>query len=168
VTPRSPVTVNVSSGPAPVPVPELVGLTEREARAALKALGLSVGTVTERAAQGQVPETVLSQSPVAGHSVAVNGKVDLVIVEKQAEATVPALVGDTEAQALAVLEKAGLAVRTESAPTSEPARVGLVLKQSVRSGRRVAKGTAITVVIGAAETVTTTTTTTITTAAVPG
>jgi serine/threonine-protein kinase len=96
---------------------------------------------------------------VAGRSLAVNGKVDLVVVRKQAEATVPALVGDTEAQALAALEKAGLAARTESAPTSEPARVGLVLKQSVRSGRHVAKGTAITVVIGAAETVTTTTTT---------
>jgi serine/threonine-protein kinase len=159
-TPRSPVTVNVSSGPAPVPVPELVGLTEREARAALKALGLSLGTVTQRAAQGQAPETVLSQSPASGQSLAANGKVDLVVVAKQAEATVPALVGDTEAQALAVLERAGFNTRTESAPTSEPTRVGLVLKQSLRSGRRVPKGTTITVVIGAAEAVTTVTTTT--------
>ncbi len=162
VTPRSPIMVNVSSGPALVRVPRLTGRTQSAAEAALEALGLAVGTITNRAAKGQAPETVLAQTPAAGASLPANGKVDLVVVPKQTEAAVPGLHGDTEAQAIAALEQAGFVARTESAPAGEAGQVGLVLKQSPSSGRREPKGTTVTIVIGAVQTVTTSTTTTVT------
>jgi len=159
VLPGSPITVNVSSGPALVRVPRLEGRSLSAAEAALEALDLSLGTVTQRASQGQAPETVLSQSPPAGSSLQTEGKVNLVVVPKQADVTVPAVVGAGEGQAAASLEQAGFNPRVESAPTSEQAEVGLVLKQSPAAGRREPKGTTVTIVIGAAPSVTTTTTT---------
>jgi serine/threonine-protein kinase len=157
--PGSPVTVNVSSGPALVRVPRLQGRSLSAAEAALEALGLSVGTITQRAVSGQAPETVISQSPSAGSSLPSEGKVNLVVVPKQTDVTVPAVVGEGEAQAVAALEQAGFSPRIESASTSEPGQAGLVLKQSPSAGRRELKGTTVTVVVGALTTVTTMTTT---------
>jgi serine/threonine-protein kinase len=158
--PGSPVTVNVSSGPALVRVPRLEGRSLSAAEAALEALGLSVGTITQRAAAGQAPETVISQTPAAGGSLQTEGKVNLVIVPKQTDVAVPPVVGEGEAQAAAALEQAGLSPRIESSPTNEPAQVGFVLKQSPAAGRREPKGTTVTIVIGGAVSATTTTTTT--------
>ncbi len=157
--PGSPVTVNVSSGPALVRVPRLEGRSLSAAEAALEALGLSVGTITQRAAAGQTPETVISQTPAAGSSLQSEGKVNLVIVSKQVAVTVPAVVGVGEAQAAAALEQAGFTPRIESVPTGEAGQVGLVLKQSPAAGRHEPKGTTVTIVIGALASVTTTTTT---------
>jgi serine/threonine-protein kinase len=167
VSPHSPVTINVSSGAALVRVPRLTGKSQSAAEAALEALGLTLGTVTQRAAQGQTPETVLSQSPPAGSSLHAEGKVNLVVVPKPAEARVPPLIGEGEAQAAAALEQAGFRPRTETAPTTEQAKVGLVVKQSPSAGRHEPKGTTVTIVIGALSTQTTTTTGTTSTGAAP-
>ena len=59
-----PVTLSVSRGVPIIPVPSLVGLTLDGARDRLAAVGLTVGTLTQRF-EG-APGTVVDQSPAAG------------------------------------------------------------------------------------------------------
>jgi RHS repeat-associated protein len=70
-------TVTVS--PATVTVPDVVGLTQSEAEAAITAASLTVGTVTQAASDIVPAGNVVSQDPAAGTSVAQASAVDLVI-----------------------------------------------------------------------------------------
>jgi hypothetical protein len=54
--------------PAPVAVPDVLGRTQEEARAALESLGLTV-TITTEPADGQAGGIVVTQDPAAGASV---------------------------------------------------------------------------------------------------
>ena len=60
------VEVLVSSGPAPVTVPDVTGQSQSAAEMALTNAELELGTVTKRASGDQQPGTVLSQSPAGG------------------------------------------------------------------------------------------------------
>jgi beta-lactam-binding protein with PASTA domain/tRNA A-37 threonylcarbamoyl transferase component Bud32 len=142
------VTVLVSSGPAPVRVPDLTGQTREGAEAALTNAGLAVGAVTSRASSSQTPGTVLSQSPGSGTSLAADGKVDLVVAKAPKEIAVPGVVGQNEAQAAAARGAAGFAPKTAPATTTEPAQVGVVLKQSPAAGARARKGATVTITVG--------------------
>lgn len=76
------VALTVSTGPCPVSVPNLTGLTEQEASGVLLSLGLAVGTRSEECADdlGLTPGTVLSHAPAAGTVVAAGTAVNLVIL----------------------------------------------------------------------------------------
>jgi uncharacterized protein YfaP (DUF2135 family) len=63
-----------------IEVPNVVGLTEAEARAQLEAAGLTVGTLTDQASDAGAPGTVLGQSVAAGEEVASGTAIDLVVV----------------------------------------------------------------------------------------
>jgi beta-lactam-binding protein with PASTA domain len=74
-------TVNlvVSSGPAPVNVPNVVGLAQAAASSAVAAAGLTSGAVTT-ASSATVPKgSIISQSPAAGTSVAAGSVVNLTV-----------------------------------------------------------------------------------------
>ena len=62
----TPVTVFVSSGPAPVHVPDVIGQTLEAAEATLTNAELAVGTVTKQVSSTQTAGTVLAQSPDHG------------------------------------------------------------------------------------------------------
>ncbi len=157
------VTVLVSSGPAPVRVPDLTGQTREGAEAAIANAGLTVGSVTSRASASQTPGTVLSQSPGSGTSLAAGAKVDLVVAKAPREIAVPGVVGQNEAQAAAALGAAGFVPKTAPATTTEAAQVGVVLQQSPAAGVRARKGATVTIAVGAQTTTPTTPTTTPTT-----
>jgi eukaryotic-like serine/threonine-protein kinase len=158
----SPVSVLVSSGPAQVRAPEVTGQSQAAAEAALTKAGLVVGTVTRRVAAKQVPGTVLSQSPGAGVSLPAGGSVNLVVAQASKEITIPGVVGQSETQAAATLGAAGLNPKTVSTNTTEPAQVGVVLKQTPPAGRRARKGATVTIAVGALAVPTTPTTPTTT------
>jgi serine/threonine-protein kinase len=130
----STITVLVSSGPAPVRVPDLTGDSRRAAEAALANAELETGTVTQRVAANQQPGTVLSQSPGAGASVHAGDKVDLVVAQAPAQTPVPNVVGQNEASAAAALGSAGFKPTTQSESVSDPGKVGIVLKQNPAAG----------------------------------
>jgi beta-lactam-binding protein with PASTA domain/tRNA A-37 threonylcarbamoyl transferase component Bud32 len=161
------VTVLVSSGPAPVRVPDLTGQTREGAEAAITNAGLAVGSVTSRASAAQTPGTVLSQSPGSGTSLAAGGKVDLVVATAPKEIAVPGVVGQNEAQAAAALGAAGFAPKTASAATTEPSQVGIVVQQSPAAGARAKKGATVTITVGVLGPQTTPTTPTTTPAPAP-
>jgi hypothetical protein len=69
----------VSKGQEPVIVPDLSSLSQTEAENAITAAELSVGAITEQYSPTVAAGLVISQSPVAGESVAPGSAVDLVV-----------------------------------------------------------------------------------------
>jgi serine/threonine-protein kinase len=159
----SPVTVLVSSGPAQVRVPDVTGDSKRGAEAALEAVGLALGTVTQQVSGGQAPGSVLSQSPRAGSSVPTGSKVDVTIAKASNEVAVPRVLGQSETQAAAALGGAGFIPMVVTTTTTEQSKVGVVLKQSPSGGHVARKGSTVTLTVGALATEPTPTTPTPTT-----
>jgi eukaryotic-like serine/threonine-protein kinase len=165
------ITLLLSSGPAPVRVPDVVGETLEAAEATLMNAELALGTVTKRVAGVQPPGTVLAQSPSSGNSVHAGDTVDLTVAKAPKQVEVPSVVGTPAAVALARLERAGFKTSKETRATGEISRVGAILEQSPAGGAHARKGATVTVVVGVLGTPTTTTppttTTTTTTTATP-
>ncbi|MFI5005655.1 MAG: Stk1 family PASTA domain-containing Ser/Thr kinase, partial [Solirubrobacterales bacterium] len=158
----SPVTVLVSSGPPQANVPEVVGQSEAEARASLRAAGLQAGAVTKQEAPGQAPGTVLSQSPTAGSQVRSGEAVSLVVAKAPQEVTVPRVVGKKQERAEGELIGAGFAAKSVTRTVSSAAEVGLVLQQSPAGGRKAKRGATVTLTVGVLGQQTTPSTTTTT------
>jgi serine/threonine-protein kinase len=159
----STITLIVSSGPAPVRVPDVVGQSLSAAEATLTNAELTLGTVTQRVSTTQQPETVLAQTPSTGSSVHAGDKVNLVVAQAPKETAVPGVVGQNETAAAAALGKAGFTPKTTPETVSEQAQVGIVLKQSPAAGTNATKGATVTLTVGVLGTPTTPTTTTTTT-----
>jgi beta-lactam-binding protein with PASTA domain/predicted Ser/Thr protein kinase len=159
----SAVTLLVSSGPAPVRVPDVVGQSQTAAEATLSNAELSVGTVNRRVSSTQSAGTVLSQSPTAGSSLHAGEKVELTVAQAPKAVTMPNVVGAAEAAAAAALEHLGLVVHKVSHPTSEQAQVGVVLEQAPQPGDHVRKGATVLITVGVLAPETTPTTSTPTT-----
>jgi beta-lactam-binding protein with PASTA domain/predicted Ser/Thr protein kinase len=144
----SPVVVLVSSGPAPVKVPDVTGQSLSAAEATLANAGLAVGKVTKRSTSSSPPGTVLSQSPAPRSSVKAESKVDLVVAQAPKEVAVPDVLGESQTLAEVALGQAGFKVKTTSSPTSEAAQAGTVLHQSPAAGTQAPKGSTVTIAIG--------------------
>jgi eukaryotic-like serine/threonine-protein kinase len=159
----SSVTVFVSSGPAQVSVPEVIGQSEAEARASLRAAGLQAGTITRQSSTSEEPGTVLSQSPAPATSLRAGQKVNLVVARASNEVTVPRVVGKSEAQAAGELGQAGFKPSSATRTVENPAEVGIVLEQKPAGGRKAKRGATVTITVGTLGQQTSTTTGTTTT-----
>jgi eukaryotic-like serine/threonine-protein kinase len=164
----SPVTVYVSSGPREVSVPEVTGESQAAATAALAAAGLKE-TVVKREVAEPAAGTVISQSPSAGSPLKVGSAVTIVVAQALKQATVPSLVGQSEAQAVATLTAADLTSHTVQRTVTEPSKVGTVVQQSPAAGHKLSKGGEVTIAVGvlAQQTTSTSTTPTTTTPTTP-
>jgi serine/threonine-protein kinase len=153
----SSVTVLLSSGPAPVKVPDVTGQLQAAAESTLTNAGLVVGTVTQKTST-EPAGTVLSQSPSSGTSLHAGESVNLTVAQASKQVAVPNLIGKSEALAGAALGEASLKPQTVKATTTEQSQVGIVLRQSPAAGTQVAKGSTVTIAVGTLGTTTTTTT----------
>jgi beta-lactam-binding protein with PASTA domain len=79
VAPGSAVDLVISLGPAPVTVPDVVGLAQAAAQTAITDASLTVGTVTQDNSDTVPAGAVISQNPAAGASVAPGSAIDLVV-----------------------------------------------------------------------------------------
>jgi beta-lactam-binding protein with PASTA domain len=158
------VVVYVSSGPAQVKVPGVIGESRASAEEHLEEAGLSIGSIVERHREGATDGTVIEQTPHAGQRVAKGTSVALVIAKPKSSASeqvvVPSVIEDGRESALATLRAAGLKPEVLSEPVSSSALVGFVVKQEPPAGTRVRKDSAVKVFVGAESTSTTTTSTT--------
>jgi serine/threonine-protein kinase len=152
------VAVLVSSGPAQVRVPDLSGDSRSGAEAALAAVGLAAGTVSEQVSTGASAGSVISQSPSSGTSVGAGSKVNLTLAKASSEVTVPKVVGQNVTQASAALGGAGFAPSVVQVAVSEQSKSGIVLKQTLAPGKTARKGSTVTMTVGVLETTTTPTT----------
>jgi serine/threonine-protein kinase len=147
--PNSIVTVLVSSGPAPVRVPNVVGQSLAEARSTLEAQGLKVGTVA-RKPSSEALDTVLGQSPSGGQLLP-GSFVNLTVAAAPTEVPVPDVIGKTQAGALATLGEAGLTAVTNTKKVAERALNGHVISQAPTPGVKVKPGTTVTINVGVYE-----------------
>jgi serine/threonine-protein kinase len=157
----------VSSGPAPVRVPDVLGQSQSAAEATLTNAELVLGDVTQRVSSTQQPGTVLAQSPRTGTSVHAGDRVSLVVAQAPKETAVPDVVGQNETAAAAALGKAGFTPKTTPETVGEQAQVGIVLKQSPSAGATATKGATVTLTVGVLGIATTTPSTTTTTTTPP-
>ena len=154
--------LNISEGPPPVALPDLVGRTEAQAASRLTALGLraNVVRVESTAPDGQV----VAQNPAPGERVAVGSRVRLNVssgvtqTQTMTTATttattttatttvartvsVPDVVGVQETQAATTLERAGLLADSYPVSSNEPG--GIVVGQNPAGGGTAQQGSVI-------------------------
>ena len=75
----APVTVVVSRGAPTIPVPDLLGMSQGDARTRVEMEGLQLGSVTRRRTANANPGTVVAQQPAAGTLAAPGTVVDIVV-----------------------------------------------------------------------------------------
>ncbi len=156
----STVTLQVSQGPQPVKVPDLVGDDLDDAKATLQRLGLE-SQVTTQPDDTRREGLVLSQDPRQGTDVQKGSTVRLVVSAGRAKVQVPSVVGQDEAAAESELRAAGFRVRkvTEPSPT---VRSGQVIRSDPGAGAQLDKGSTVTLVVSTGPQTTTTQPTTTT------
>jgi beta-lactam-binding protein with PASTA domain len=133
---KSVVTLSVSAANVVV-VPNVVGKRAPAATAELRAQGLTLDTSS--VASSKPRGTVLSQSPEAGAKVAKGSTV--VIRVSRGMVTVPDVVGETRATAVAAIRAAGLVPQVFTVPSTQPK--GTVVAQSPKAGARVQGGSKV-------------------------
>ena len=143
----SDVTLYVSSGPKQVAVPDVVGLTQREAQQTLGNRGFQF-TVTEEGTSDQEPGTVLRQDPGAGTKVDPGSSVALVVARAIPTVIVPDLLGQGAQEASDTLTAAGLEPRTSYRDVTDPTQDGIVLDQKPPSGTEVKQGGPVRIFVG--------------------
>jgi eukaryotic-like serine/threonine-protein kinase len=136
----------VSSGPARVTVPNVVGLTREAAETKLTRAGLDV-TVQQQ--ESDRPENeVTDQSPGQGAKVQRGDQVTLTVSKGKVQSSVPDVVGLTSADARRVLRNEGLSVSVRTRSTTKQSEDGNVIEQRPSGGAQVDKGSQVVLVVG--------------------
>ncbi len=141
----SAVTMNVSKGPKPAIVPDVVGDGRGRAEAAITDAKLVVGDVSvadDNAPQG----TVLSQDPAAGSEVPTGSAVNLTISAGPPQVEIPAVKDSSQARAVNDLENLGLVVEIQERTNSSVA-AGNAVKTEPVAGEVVDVGSTVTLTI---------------------
>ena len=120
------VQVFVSSGPEKVAVPQLVGLSEADARAKLTEVGFDVGTVSQSHSPNIPAGVVMQTTPSAPDDAALGTKVDLVLSDGMV--TIPDVTGKSISEATSTLSVLQLTVVTQA---DMGCSGGLVVSQSI-------------------------------------
>ena len=144
------VVLEVSDGPAPRVVPEIVGEPVGPGLSSLGRAGLGLGEVTTVVRNGVEPGLVLEVSPGPGTELGPMTPVDVVVSGSADPVTAPPLVGLLRASAEQVAgDRFPLRVRERVLAANDPL-VGRVIEQSVPVGTPVAPGTQLEILIGVA------------------
>lgn len=128
-----------------VPVPNVVGKTEEEAKSELNALNLGYKATYQPSTT--IPEgTVISQGTSAGTRVSKNTTITLSISSGPENATVPNVVGYDQVEASSVLEDAGFKVTVRQS-YSDTVESGKVISQSPTGTTSTTPGATVTITV---------------------
>jgi eukaryotic-like serine/threonine-protein kinase len=141
------VTLYVSSGAAPVTVPNVVGNTETQAETTLQNAGFKVN-VNPNPGSTQPAGTVLSQNPSGGTALPDS---TVTITVSGGAVPVPPVVGDSQATASSILTTAGFQVVVQQGSGPAQYAAGMVFAQQPASGNAT-KGSKVTIFVQAAAT----------------
>jgi len=131
------ITVTYSTGAAEVAVPSLLGKTEQEAKDALTAVGLILGTITPGTSPSAALGKVIQTSPETGTYTTSGSTVDLIISNGKVE--VPDVTSMSVSAATAQLQGASVGLKVQLATndagcTNAVPQGQLVLSQSIAPG----------------------------------
>jgi beta-lactam-binding protein with PASTA domain len=144
---NSSVIVVVSRGPERVEVPQVVGRTRDEAESILEAAGL-VPVFQEQESADVREGEVIAQAPAAGTSVPKGERVTVTVSSGPPTVEVPDVVGLTEAEARAALDRAKLEVEVRRPRTENPDDDGVVLDQRPDPGEEREQGRTVVILVG--------------------
>jgi eukaryotic-like serine/threonine-protein kinase len=156
---NSTVTILVSSGPAPVAVPQVKGLSVDQATQQLEQQGFTnLGSPIQENSSTVASGAVIRTDPPGGKAVAVDTRINIYVSSGAEKVAVPPEVGKLEAKAKDDLESKGFTVSTVN--QFDDANVGKVVAQSPDQGTLVFPNSNVVLTIGIKSPTTTTTTTT--------
>lgn len=144
----STIRVNISKGPGSAEVPDVTGETPEDARELLAASGFKLGTETP-VASGKRKGTIVEQTPEAGTMAERGTTVVNVTVSDGSlvKVKVPYLIGKPLDEAKALIEGAGLIPGEIKYENSDTYAANQVISQEYKANEKVAKGTAVDLVI---------------------
>jgi eukaryotic-like serine/threonine-protein kinase len=140
----SPVRINVSSGPAEVTVPSVVGLPFDQASSALQNEGFAVGR--KNVESDQPADTVVEQSPSG--SAKPGSTITLSVSKGPKTSEVPDVGSQDEQSARDSITSAGFTVRVRNQEVTDPGLEGIVLNQSPGGGTQAKQGSIVTITVG--------------------
>ncbi|MFG2174572.1 Stk1 family PASTA domain-containing Ser/Thr kinase [Streptomyces niveus] len=140
------VTLVISRGPEIVRVPDLTGKSLTDAKDALKKVGLAPGVITRSFDEETAQGGIIRSQPKAGTELRPDAGVALV-VSKGRPVHMPDVTGQSEEEATASLEDAGLDVKIAAERVNSPEEEGSVAEQSAKEGSRLARGDTVTLTI---------------------
>ncbi|MFE6029287.1 Stk1 family PASTA domain-containing Ser/Thr kinase [Streptomyces niveus] len=140
------VTLVISRGPEIVRVPDLTGKSLADAKDALKKAGLAPGVITRSFDEETAQGGIIRSQPKAGTELRPDAGVALV-VSKGRPVHMPDVTGQSEEEATASLEDAGLDVKIAAERVNSPEDAGSVAEQSAKEGSRLARGDTVTLTI---------------------
>jgi len=120
-------------------MPNLLGLSEEEARKALGAVGLTVGEVTERLSDEE-NGTVIEQPYEEGDVLPVGTVIDFVVSKQRPKLVMPSLIGLTVDEAENALLRANISEYTFVYEETEDEEPDTVIAQSYEEGEEIPEG----------------------------
>ena len=142
----SEVTLTVSSGKETAPVPDVMGLSEADARKQLEPTFI-VDRVTQ-AGDDETKDTVIAQDPPPDTPLAVGSTVTITISTGAETATIPQVAGRSFDEAKGLIEGLGFDLQvTRVDEENDTVAPGTVIRTDPAEGQSVARGQTVTVVV---------------------
>ncbi len=135
--------------PETIDVPELVGLTEDAARTAANSKGLGIQYLGEEHSDIYPAGTVIHQEPEAGSQVELNSSISYYLSAGPAGTAVPAVAGQTQENAIAILNSAGFSNVSVAGANSDTVTAGVVISVNPAAGELIQKTDTVTIVVSA-------------------
>jgi serine/threonine-protein kinase len=140
----SSVAVFVSNGPGTVKVPDVVGLTETDAKRRIRAAGLRPQHQAESSTTVPIG-IVIRSDPSAGRPVDRRSGVTLVVSSGPQQVQVPDVTGQDQAEAVSALREKGLSAVVREKASDQPE--GTVVSQSPAGGQQIDQGSSVTIFV---------------------
>ena len=140
------VRINVSKGPKPIPVPNVVGMAYESAASVLQ--GSNFAVAREDVEDDAPTGTVVAQSPAADTLAGRGATVTLQVSIGPSTSTVPDVTSQDETSARDQVTSAGFRVRVEDQDTTDESLDGIVISQEPPGGSEEEPNTIITLFVG--------------------
>jgi len=140
------VRVNVSKGPKPITVPNVIGSAFETAQSMLQGAGFAVAR--EEVEDASAAGTVVGQNPAAGTQQSKGSVITLQVSAGPQTSQVPDVTSQTEADARAQLEQSGFQVQVVEEIVEDGGLDGLVLSQDPEGGSDAEEGSRVVIVVG--------------------
>ncbi|HKD35025.1 MAG TPA: Stk1 family PASTA domain-containing Ser/Thr kinase [Gaiellaceae bacterium] len=138
------VRINISSGPQPVSVPYVVGLSFDQASAQLQSAGFAVAR--KNVDSNQPKDTVVAEQPTG--TAAPGATITLSVSRGPKQSTVPDVTNQDQQSATSTLQAAGFKVNVVKQDVQDPGLDGIVLSQTPTGGTKAPQGSTVTITVG--------------------
>lgn len=144
---ETPTPTPTEATPETIDVPAITGLTEDAARTAANSRGLGIQYLGEEYSDLYPAGTVIRQDPAAGTAVELNSSISYYLSAGPAGVAVPAVAGQSQDEAVAILNAAGFANVSVVGENSDSVPAGVVISIDPAAGELIQTANQITIVV---------------------